>query len=402
MKQSRRLYFLSRFTHGLKASIYRFGLKKFNRHWYFILIATFFAFAGCSPRAAYKESDVPDSKKKIGKIQSEFLKTKLVCFGRYALEVPIETQLIAGSFWMPSTLQIYENGENRMMQLVNKEIEKIKNDDKTMEIKYNSNGPQKGTWQIRYFEDAISKRMNQLNFTTYISRGDHIFVMGDAVERGQTEQQVAERQASFVNRLRLREEDEVPGESGFCIDHAFVSESKYDQQEFATAGIFMPSFPDVSFSISSNKDAYGDYTKEEFENEQRAKLSLLARIGQAQKDQPNSYPYRHVLREGKRDIHHWHGEESLFVRNDGTHDFEWALVGTPRDVANPSEFNVVMHTKVAHNTVGAADRASLSDDEAVALFDRLLSGLKFRVKVPGAPEGSYYFPEQKPPAGQAR
>jgi hypothetical protein len=45
--------------------------------------------------------------------------------------------------------------------------------------------------------------------------------------------------------------------------------------------------------------------------------------------------------------------------------------------------------------VGAAKAASLSDDEAVALWDKLLSGLKFRVKVPGAPEGSYYLPPHK-------
>ena len=160
-------------------------------------------------------------------------------------------------------------------------------------------------------------------------------------------------------------------------------------------GIVIPSLPDVSFSVSSNKNAYGDYTPEEFEKAQRTKLSLLARIKEAQDDQGLHYPSRTVLREGKRDVQHWHGEESLIRRKDGTHDFEWALVGTPRDVANPSEFSVQMFTKVEHNMVGAAKVASLSDDEAVALWDKLLSGLKFRVKVPGAPEGSYYLPPGK-------
>jgi hypothetical protein len=42
--------------------------------------------------------------------------------------------------------------------------------------------------------------------------------------------------------------------------------------------------------------------------------------------------------------------------------------------------------------VGAASAASLSDDEAVALWDELLSGLKFRVKVAGAPRGTCYQP----------
>ena len=55
-----------------------------------------------------------------------------------------------------------------------------------------------------------------------------------------------------------------------------------------------------------------------------------------------------------------------------------------------------MYTKVAHNMVGAAEAASLTDEEAIALWDRLLSGLKFRVKVPGAPPGSYYIDPDKP------
>ncbi len=95
-------------------------------------------------------------------------------------------------------------------------------------------------------------------------------------------------------------------------------------------------------------------------------------------------------------MQHWHGEESLIRRKDGTHDFEWAFVGTPRDVANPSEYSTHLYSKVAHDTVGAAAQASLTDDEAVALWDKLLSGLKFRVQVPGAPEGSYYTSPSTP------
>jgi hypothetical protein len=146
----------------------------------------------------------------------------------------------------------------------------------------------------------------------------------------------------------LRDLGDVPSEAGFCIKHAFVSNELYSGQETASAGIYLPSFPDVTFSISSNKDAYGDYPPVEFEKTERAKLSLLARIEEAKTDQGVNYPKRTVLREGKRDVHHWHGEESLIKRANGVHDFEWALVGTPRDVANPSEFGAVMFTKVEH------------------------------------------------------
>ncbi|KAK0339442.1 hypothetical protein LTR94_034483, partial [Friedmanniomyces endolithicus] len=108
-------------------------------------------------------------------------------------------------------------------------------------------------------------------------------------------------------------------------------------------------FPDITFSIRSNKDAYADYDKAEFEQMKRDELSLLGRIKGAQDMQGALYPKRDVLREGKRDVQHWKGEESLIRRPDGTHDFEWAFVGTPTDVANPSEFHAAMFTKVKDN-----------------------------------------------------
>ncbi len=112
--------------------------------------------------------------------------------------------------------------------------------------------------------------------------------------------------------------------------------------------------------------------------------------------QGNNYPKRTLLREGKRTVQHWQGEESLIRRTDGVHDFEWALVGKPKDIANPSVLEAHMYTKVAHNMVGAAEAASLTDEEAIALWDKLLSSLKFRVKVPGAPPGSYYIDPDQP------
>jgi hypothetical protein len=175
-----------------------------------------------------------------------------------------------------------------------------------------------------------------------------------------------------------------------------MASSFYDDQEMVNVGIYLPSLSDVTFSISSNKDAYADYPKAEFDKKKVEEFSLLARIRNAQEEQGMKYPQRTVLREGKRNVQHWQGEESLIKRPDDVHDFEWGFVGTPKDVANPSELIVSMYTKVEHNVVGAAKKASVSDDEAVALWDKLLSGLKFRVKVPGAPEGSYFLPTGKP------
>lgn len=333
-----------------------------------------------------------------------FKETKLVCFGRYAIAVPKEAEVIQGEASFPSRIYIFPGNWDAIRAKVEKDIAKIKRADKTAEITYSNPGPIENSWQFRYYDSRAAKELNLHFFNTYINLGEFIFLLrgGVAPDSAQSEGQAAAQEADRAKTLRLRTEDDIPSEEGYCIEHGFMSSSFYGNQEMISAGIYLPSLPDVTFSISSNKDAYSDYSKEEFARMKVEELSLLARIRQAQEQQGSNYPDRTLLREGKRDVQHWHGEESLIRRPDGTHDFEWGFVGTPKDVANPSEFGVAMFTKVEHNVVGAAKAASLSDDEAVALWDKLLSGLKFRVKVPGAPEGSYYMlPGKASTAAQA-
>jgi hypothetical protein len=350
----------------------------------------------------YKENAVPAPVKLSPRLQALFEKTKILCFGRYAIEVPQEAELVPGSFSFSSDIEILAGNLEDARRLADEKIKKLKWEEDTAEITYNGPGPIDESWQIRYFQDKYKKERNDVFFDTYISKGGFIFALGDATEKGETESTVIARQLAQAKSLRLRAAEEVPTEPGFCIDHGFMPGDQYGDQETATAGIYLPSLPDVTFSVSSNKDAYADFDKAEFEQTERDKLSLLARIKGAQTIQGALYPKRHVLREGKRDVQHWKGEESLIRRPDGVHDFEWALVGTPRDVANPSEFGATMFTKVEDNMVGAAKKASLSDDEAVALWDKLLSGLKFRVKVPGAPAGSYFIPADKSDAAAGK
>lgn len=363
---------------------------------YFLMFAaTVNPLQACSRSYSYKEIAVPEPVKISKRLAALFHEKKVVCFGRYALEVPKEAELVWGEISIPSPVEVFSGDALERDRLIQAAIAEITRFEKSAEITFKGKEAHAKSEQIRYFENKFAKEDGMLFFKTYVDLPPFIFVTGDAVSEGETEGQVVARQAAWAKGLRLRAPDEVPDEPGFCAEHSFIAESLYGRQEMANAGIRFPSLPDITFSVSSNKDAYGDYPKEEFEKEQRLKLSLLARIDAAKAEQPGSYPSRTVLREGKRIVQHWHGEESLIKRKDGTHDFEWAFVGTPRDVANPSEFNAVMYSKVQHNTIGAAQAASLSDDEAVALFDKLLSGLKFRVKVPGAPEGSYYLLDRK-------
>jgi hypothetical protein len=362
------------------------------------LLIALVSLAGNSRTYAYKETAVPEPVKLSPRLKTLFEKTKILCFGRYAIEVPQEAQLVWGSASFPSDIDIISGGIEKAKRTAEEKIAKLKLEESTAEITYNGTGPIEDSWQTRYFEDEYNKERNALFFDTYVSKSEITFLLGDSISKGETESMVIARQLAQARSLRRRPAEEVPTESGFCIEHGFMTGDRYGESEKVNAGIYLPSFPDVTFSVSSNQNAYGDYDKAEFEMK-RDELSLLARIKGAQDMQGALYPKRDVLREGKRNVQHWNGDESLIRRPDGTHDFEWAFVGTPRDVANPSSFHAVMFTKVEANMVGAAKKASVSNDEAVALWDKLLAGLKFRVKVPGAPEGSYLVQKSTPASG---
>jgi hypothetical protein len=219
---------------------------------------------GCSKKFSYKESAVPEPVALSHKLENLFKETKLVCFGRYALTIPKEAQLIWGSAYFPSDILIVEGNMASLKDMVESDIAKLKRASKEADITYNSHGPLDRSWQIRYYEDDASKEFNLHFFNTYINILNLIFRLGGAVEKGQSEEQAAAQEALRAKSLRLRTEDDAPAEEGYCIDHGFMVSSFYGNQEMISAGIYLPSLPDVTFSISSNKDAYSDYPKEEF------------------------------------------------------------------------------------------------------------------------------------------
>jgi Tle cognate immunity protein 4 C-terminal domain/Tle cognate immunity protein 4 N-terminal domain len=348
------------------------------------------AFAFASPKYGYDEEFMPRKIDSTPRLKGLFKDTKLLCFGRYAIEVPKEALLVLGDASFPSPIRLVTDSPKTPREMAEEDMTELVRKNNTAEVHLSTAGEFHDSWKISYFENGSAKKYGLKIYKTFRKIGRYTFILTNSLRMGERETDALARDASRIRNLSVREEEGVPVDPGYCIEKGFIASDRYSGQEMVSAGIYFPTFPDVQFFVRSNKDAYADYPKEDFEK-MKSGLSLLVRIRKAQELQGKFYPSRTVLREGKRAVQHWKGEESLIKREDGTHDFEWSLVGTPMDVAYPSVYEVGMFTKVAHNSVGAAEKASLTDDEAIALWDKLLSGLKFRVKVPGAPEGSYYF-----------
>jgi Tle cognate immunity protein 4 C-terminal domain len=309
------------------------------------------------------------------RIEQLFRHTKLLCFGRYVLTAPTDSRLEFGRDF-PTLPDEAEDID----KVLARERKKILSAHPTAEITYFGKGPVPNTWMIRSFKSVSAKELELEGFRIYYIVGPHIFMEETATAKSQnmTVDRIFKDIEEIASSLRLRAPDEVPTEQGLCHEYGFTRIEGSKGDVLTQAGLHMAALPDVVFSIESNQTVNTNFADNSY--------GLLKLIADRKREAGSSYPKLTTLREGKKKVHGWNGEESLVRAADGSHDFEWMFIGeNGGSVARPGNLNVTMFTKVASDRVGAAAASSLNDKEAIALWDKLLAGLKFRVAVPGAP-----------------
>lgn len=138
----------------------------------------------CSKKYHYKEDAVPERVTLSPQLEKIFQNTKLVCFGRYALALPKEAELIWGSASFPSKISSFPGSLEDLKEIVAKDIEKIKYNDKGAEITYNNPGPIEFSWQIRYFDTKGAKQLNLLFLTPTLASETGFFALETLSMRG--------------------------------------------------------------------------------------------------------------------------------------------------------------------------------------------------------------------------
>ena len=142
----------------------------------FTTIAVLGLFQPCKAQNTIEENSMPENITLSKRLQVLFLKTKLACFGRYALRIPQEAELISGEASLPSTIGIRTDGLAGQKKQVLEDIEKIKFNNPTSEIIYNGAGPLKDSWQIQYFENEHTKKGRRHIFQhIHYKRKHHIY-----------------------------------------------------------------------------------------------------------------------------------------------------------------------------------------------------------------------------------
>ncbi|WP_296224221.1 T6SS immunity protein Tli4 family protein [Ralstonia sp. UBA689] len=317
---------------------------------------------------AFAEKEMSEPVVMSPRLQKLFAKTKQVCFGRYVMEVPAEAELLWGFQEFPGKIITHVGEAKQLKAMAEAYRTKILAENKTAEITFFGPGSTSNSIQVRYFRSKNAKQFGNEGGWSFVAAGPHLF-----------EWSGARTIAEWIPKLRARDSAEIPTAPGVCIDHGFIADAAGSDQEIFGAGIDLPSLPDVSFSILSNKDASTDGDPGLIERHYSA-------MGKA------TVPGVTRLQLGKREVNGWKGEQVLLRRNGiekgvFAHEFLWASIGKSGSALNPASVDIQLNTGVkANRTLGQS--SSLTDEEALALWNRLQDSVRFRVNAPPTQTGA--------------
>lgn len=198
-----------------------------------------------------------------------------------------------------------------------------------------------------------------------------------------------ELESRIIARLRVRAKDEIPTEPGFCIKDGFIADDgRAEHFEEARMQVNFLEWPDAWVSFySQTVPKAGDDT-------------LLQRLNK-HPETPLERAYIRTFRRGKHGVNGFKGEESLDLlpTDDGVkqHSFYWEAPGEVKNIFVPLlslEFETAVRPLKGHRP-----HPSLSDDQAIKLYDTIVNTL--RVRPTSAPVKTKTNESPKKPLGES-
>jgi hypothetical protein len=184
----------------------------------------------------------------------------------------------------------------------------------------------------------------------------------------------------IIRRIHWLGTATIPNDAGFCFGHGMIEGlSNADQAEFTVMFVGLKDHPDLTIALSSAAGI-------------NPGKSLISRY----EENPIDLLYRwrfHSVRQGQRALNGIPGEEHLErvheENGSNVHGFMWESHGTNSDVYLPV---LSLEFDTGHGKSGRPVDSSLSDSEALALWDKISSSLRRR---PIAPAKAVVVPPSK-------
>lgn len=317
------------------------------------------------------------------RLQAMFEKTKTVCFGRFLIDVPVSATVAWGEVDVPLGVNVYPDRVAEVNELAKKFIVKL-NSEKAIYKKYvpllisveDLSQPEGKI--VTGYEDF--EAVNGLQINGYFRMNNDGVVIDSRPLQDDKDQTIADIK-SIARRLRRLPENEIPTEPGNCIEYAFLPDDpaadKAHLGELIRIGFRLKEFPDTHLSI------FVGPSNPHYEDSGSLKWQLERLEKRLKTEDPNHPQLKtRYLRRGDRQIHDWVGGfEALSHTPDQSegqpiHDFGMDFRGVPSDPYKPYA-DIRMQTGVEGNVAGAT-KASLTDEEAIAVWDRITSTIRVR------------------------
>ncbi len=174
----------------------------------------------------------------------------------------------------------------------------------------------------------------------------------------------------IFKQLRTRDGNKIPTEPGFCFENSLIADPLMASQSESTvmfAGL--PGHPDLAIALSTTAGLKIDRT-------------LLQRDADGNFRQDYSSAI-HNFRLGERTVNGFGGQELMDRVRERSgvtgHDFEWEAYSKKDSVFTPK---ISLEMSTGHGRPGGPVQSSLSDVEAIALWDKMLSSLRLRPTAP--------------------
>lgn len=314
----------------------------------------------------------------LPRIDKLFEKTRAVCFGRFAMDIPATAKVLAGPQTFSGVMESFPNDVKSLAVLASKkasDLNAVKHLTQSGTLlREVMDGPTSGGRTLVFVDDPSATRVLQV--WGYLKAQPHGYLYkGGVGTLHRTLADEKERLSYIATHLRARDPAEVPQEPGVCLDVGFIADDTGKFQEIFGIGLRFPELPDASFSISTNKDAQQGDSFEARRSEARRAALMVPELATA-------FAKIKTLREGKRKVQQGEGSEALFRRPLGDtpghwHEFQFEYAGKRFDHRNPS-WDAALFTGVERDQAGSV-ASGLSDEEAVALWDRLMTSVRLRV-----------------------
>lgn len=301
------------------------------------------------------------------------LEFKPICFGRFIVEVPPSQEIAYGRMEFDAEIEFLPDMAASLPGLFKNEIEKIESEryllgtSKEEFPRYGEviEGPLPGQRTILSTNQAFYET------TSFVPKDQHLFVISSGA--GPDENTSIPLVNKVAAILRTREQDDIPAEPGFCLNGGFIPETT--NFENIEIGFRFKDFPDVHLSITTRKN-------QNYLNEGSTIEELMASAAEDATPAHRLWLARiDFLRRGKRTLAGWQGEEVLArlpsqENATSSHRFKFKSLGAKNDAMLPL-IDIELVSGVKGNQRGAVP-PSLSDDQMLALWDKLTSSIRPR------------------------